>query len=442
MNSMQEELTRPELAERILSGGACLGDTPISALRPDVDTRLRALRQNGVRAGSVIAVEEGEAARFLATVLATWALDAVPLPCSATETSPYSERAYTVSRDERTRPPTDPRPLGGLDQTAVLHVTSGTTGEPSLTRRSCASVTNETEGYRQGLLQGRNERVYVPIPLAHSFGWGVALAALLTGARLDATPLVHAGRAAARLEAATVAALTAPVASLLAAVPGLPGAQSELRVAMVGASRVTAPIDDAFHARFGVRLSRNYGSSETGPTFMGAAGLPEGYIGRPMHGVSVLAPELGHEGELILSLPPVEGHIGADGPPGTAWATGDLVRRDADGTVAFLSRLRTAARLNDRSIDLHGLERMLCAVAKVEDVYPIILPRPGGESDDLYAVVAGTGVDRQSIERLRRRFPDGTQAVRLVYCDSLPLTATGKADRTQVIDLVQAHGGH
>lgn len=430
--------SRPELAERILSGSACLGDTPVSALRPSVDKFLRKLQDSGAEAGSVIAVEEGEAGRIFAAVLATWKLDAVTLPCTVADKAPYSTRAYTVGRNGAIRPPADRRAVDGLDETAVLHVTSGSTGEPRLARRSCASVVNEAEGYRLGLLRGPDECVYIPIPLAHSFGWGVALGTLLTGARLDAVPLVHARRAAARLEAATVAAITAPVASLLAAVPQASRASgSKLRIAMVGASRVTAPLDDAFHARFGVRLTRNYGSSETGATFLGTAGLPEGFIGHPMHGIEVLAPGLGEQGELILTLPHVEGHVGAVAPPTTTWATGDSVRREADGTVEFLARLRTNARLNDRNVDIYGLERMLRGFAHVDEVFPLILTRPGGESDDLYAIVAGANVDQGSIERFRSEFPNGTRGVRLVYCDELPLTSTGKVDRTQVIELVQ-----
>ena len=429
--------SRPELAERILAGRACVGEQPIRGLRPLMSERLRALREIGALAGAVIAVEEGAAEHFIAAVLATWMLDAIPLPCKAAVRTPHSANFYAVNSSGRVRPPQESTVLRGLDSTAVLHLTSGSTGVPKLARRGCASVLNEAEGYRLGLPLGPEDRVYVPVPLAHSYGWGVALGALLAGARVDALPLVNARRAAAQLKAATVVAITAPIASLLTSVSDSTGApEAGPRIVMVGASRVTALIDDAFHARFGVRLSRNYGSSETGAILMGATNLPDGAIGLPMHGNTVLAPEPGGEGELRLALPPVEGHLGSGDQPTVCWSTGDLVRRDADGTVTFVARLRASTRVNDRDVDVHQLEQVLRRSARVEDVFPLVLPRSDGETEDLYAVVAGSGIDPASIEQHRNTFPDGAQAVRLVYCEHLPLTATGKVDRAQVIEFI------
>jgi len=327
----------------------------------------------------------------------------------------------------------------GLESTAVLHVTSGSTSAPKLARRGCASVLGEATGYRLGLSLGPRDRVYTPVPLAHSYGWGVAIGALLAGACLDAVPLTHARRGAVRLKAATVAAITAPIASLLASVPRIPGEPGGIpRIVMVGASRVTAQIDDAFHARFGVRLARNYGSSETGATLIGAAGLPEGAVGLPMHGNIVVAPEPGEEGELRIALPPVEGCIGAASPPTRHWSTGDLVRRDVDGTVIFVARLRAATRVNDRNVDVHGLEQAIRGCANVEDVFSLVLSRPDGHTEDLYAVVAGDAVDRDSIRRGRGTWPDGTRSARLIYCEQLPLLATGKVDRARVIEIIKA----
>ncbi|HEV2887354.1 MAG TPA: AMP-binding protein [Jatrophihabitans sp.] len=433
-------LTRPELAERVLASGARLGELPIARLRPLVDEQLVALRQAGASTGSVVAVEEAGPQEFLASILAAWTLNAVPLPCKDASGTPLADRAVTLV-GTRARPPAVSGEIGGLESTAVLHLTSGSTGDRKVARRGCDSVLNEAEGYRPGLALGPEDRVYVPVPLAHSYGWGVALGALLAGCQLDVSPVVHARRAVSRLEAATVAALTAPIAGLFARTPGSRpprGSAGGLRVAMVGASRVTAQLDDAFDARFGLRLSRNYGSSETGATFIGGPGLADGAIGHPMPGVTVLGPQPGAEGELRLVLPPVEGCLGCPDPPAQVWNTGDLVRRGEDGVVTFVARVHETLRLNDRTVDVPRLQEVLRSISGVVDVFVLSAPRPDGTVEDLYAVVAGADVDRAQAEKCRPDFPDGAQSVRLVYTDRLPVSALGKPDRGHLIELVRA----
>lgn len=211
---------------------------------------------------------------------------------------------------------------------------------------------------------------------------------------------------------------------------------------MVGASQVKASLDDAFADRFGLRLARNYGSSETGATFIGQAGLPEDAIGRPMHGVTVLAPAGGQQGELRLSLAaPVEGYAGEAGSPASAWSTGDLVWQDETGVVRFLARLRSTARLNDRTVDVHGVEQALRAVPGVDEVCTLILARPGDDTEDLYALIAGASIDPEQVEGCRPNLPDGTRSVRIVCCDSLPATSNGKLDRARAVDFVRTKWG-
>ncbi|MFJ2959978.1 AMP-binding protein [Streptomyces sp. NPDC087270] len=429
--------TRRELAELVTEAGGRLDDTGMAELRPLVDDYVQRLDSAGAGERAVIAVTQQRAEDFFAVVLAAWQTDSVPLLCESLTDAPLGPLGAELSPSARVCRPAGSDIAAEGDSTAVLHMTSGSTGPPRIARRSCGSVLNEAAGYRTRLPLGLDDTVYVPTPLTHSYGWGIAFAALMAGSRLDARRLVHARRAAARAGAASVVALTAPTADLLAATPAT--ASAGPRIAMVGASRVSSDLDERFAARFGIRLTRNYGCSETGPTFIGSAGLPEGAIGTPMPGVTVLAPDPGAEGELRLLLDaPVEGFLGAADPPRTRWDTGDLVRRGRDGVVTFVSRLHPSARLNDRTVDLDGLCRAIRHVPGVVEVVPVVLVRSAGETEDLYAVVQGEGVDRAQVERSRSTFPAGTGSVRLVHCDALPVTAGGKVDRAHVIKLIDA----
>jgi acyl-CoA synthetase (AMP-forming)/AMP-acid ligase II len=430
------ETTRQDLADLVLGSGARLGDVPMAALVPLVDTYTRRLRSAGAVADRAVAVTQEQTEDFVATVIAVWRAGAVPLLCRRFADVPLGPLGAHVAPGARMCPPLDLGAAAGLTSTAVLHMTSGSTGGPRVARRGCASVLNEAAGYRARLSLGPDDRVYLPVPITHSYGWGVAMGAVLAGARLDARPLVHARRAAARAEEASVVALTAPIAELLAATPAASPARP--RIAMVGAGRVSRELDERFAARFGTRLTRNYGSTETGATFLGAAGLPEGAIGTPMPGVTVLAPEPGEEGELLLRLDaPAEGYLGSTASATGRWHTGDLVRRGRDGVVTYLARLLPSARLNGRAVDVDGLCRAIREVPHVGEVIPLVLPRAASEIEDLYAVVQGAGVDRSQVERRRSAFPSGTDSVRLVYCDRLPVAPSGKVDRERVLGLIE-----
>ncbi|WP_435174219.1 AMP-binding protein [Actinacidiphila sp. bgisy145] len=437
MTAHRAPATRRELALVLREAGGRLDDVGLAELQPRVDDYVRRLNSACAGERAVIALTQESAEDFFAVVLAAWLTDSVPLLCASLTDAPHGRLGAELSPTARVCRPAGSDAVVDGDSTAVLHMTSGSTGRPRIARRSCASVLNEAAGYRARLLLSPDDTVYVPIPLTHSYGWGVAFAALMAGARLDARRLVHARRAAARVEAASVVALTAPMADLLASTPTTPSAGP--RIVMVGASRVSRDLDERFAVRFGVRLTRNYGCSETGPTFIGAAGLPENAVGTPMPGVAVLAPEPGAEGELRLLLDaPAEGFLGACDKPVTQWATGDLVRRGQDGVVTFLARLHSSARLNDRTVDLDGLCRAIRHVPGVVDVFPVVLARSASETEDLYAVVQGTGVNRSQVEQSRSAFPAGTGSVRLVYCDMLPTTVSGKVDRAHMIKIIDA----
>lgn len=200
--------TRPELAARLLDSPARIGAEPIGTVAPALEQNRRLLQDAGAAAGSVVVVEETAAADFFAAVLAVWSLDAVPLPCRVAPDTPVARSALVLPASKPVRPAAAVAPPSGLDSTAVLHVTSGTTGTPKLAKRGIASVLAEAEGYRRGLALTAEDRANVPVPLAHSYGWGVALGALMAGCRLGAEPLIHPRRAAEKVEARRASSLS------------------------------------------------------------------------------------------------------------------------------------------------------------------------------------------------------------------------------------------
>lgn len=431
---------RQDLAARILAGGAMVNGRRIGS----ADCLLELLRDRllnaGVRSGDVVVLCGLQGRDLVVATVAAWLLDAVPMPIPqnlAMPPLPVAREACRVASDLTVVPGVRTGQIAGLATTAVLHTTSGSTNSPKVAKRGAASVLLDAEGYRTGLSLRADECVAIPIPLTHSFGWGVAFSALLSGCELDVTPLVRTEPLARKIDSGVVSvlALTAPLARLLTTTRRQGG--ESLRVAMVGAGQVSDDLNHAFHTRFGRQLLRGYGSSETGGTFLGERG-----IGTPVPGVSIIAPPRGASGELVLRIAaPVEGLLDGGGEPTSEWSTGDVVRRDADGVVHFVERLRGQIRLNGRFIDADAVSSALKSVPGVRELYLLVLPRSQTpEIEDFFAVVEGTDVTGQAVADGLSGLAALAPVPSVVLCGQMPRNAVGKPDRDAVIDLVRTGG--
>src|SRR5204863_2013261 len=155
-------------------------------------------------------------------------------------------------------------------------------------------------------------------------GW---LCAALGAASIEPLPPTALGGIVERLrDGATILALVPTLARLLVARAGdRREAFPALRVAMIGAGPVDASLDEAFHTAFGIRLARNYGSTETGAVIAGLPPLPPHGVGRPLDGVEARVLDTG--GEEVAADGIGELHLVVDGE---RYATHDLARRHDD----------------------------------------------------------------------------------------------------------------
>ncbi|MER7736456.1 fatty acid--CoA ligase family protein [Streptomyces erythrochromogenes] len=326
---------------------------------------------------------------------------------------------------------------GAHDDVAVVHETSGSTGQPKLARRSVDSVFAEHIGYREGLSLDTDDTVRVPVSVEHSFGFGVALSALLSGCRVDVRPLTTPTIVATDLDRgrATKVALSPALMRLLTRT--VRRGASRPRAVLVGAGPVSHALDSECLARFGVAITRGYGSSETGGIFIGAKG-----IGRPIRSVEILLPEVGSRGELVVRTPfPVLGYMHEEVGQSSVWHTGDLVERDASGQVSFVERKPGAVRANGRFVDVGPVQTALSAIKGVEDVTFAVVPRPGqSEFEDIYAVVVGRQVCPDTVEKTIRANTHVGFTPRVRIFEELPRTGLGKLDRAALVEWIRRDG--
>ncbi len=264
---------------------------------------------------------------------------------------------------------------------AVGFATSGSTGEPRIALRSHPSLVDEGLRY-QSLWEAKPDDVFLAsAPLYHAYSFGAALVASLTaGATL--VPLVFKSPQMLSRQiqefGATIVPLVPAIARMLALVDQGKPVQSKLRIVMAGAGQTADHISTLFSLRWGVGISRNYGSSETGAILATLHTTAGDITGDPMPGISCeLVENIGQPGSQLwvrLKHPPA-GYLGTGGyePPQISpegwWAMGDVFERDASGGLRLIGRKGSAIRRGGHSIQPREIEACLLSSPVVAEAY-------------------------------------------------------------------------
>ncbi len=263
---------------------------------------------------------------------------------------------------------------------AVLaFATSGSTGRPRLALRSGPSVIAEGERYHTLWQMTPTDVVFAALPLSHAYTFGAALAAaLVAGATLVLDDFISPRRLGRMLmeKMVTILPLVGPTARSLARLDAGQPIQSELRMAMVGGGVVTHEMSQLFEAKWGLPLSQNYGSSETGALLASFPPHSANGTGFPMPGVECrLSDALDGTSQLWvrMSAPPLgymteKGFEAARLSPDGWWGTGDLFRYDADGLYTMMGRIGQQIRRGGRTIQPREIETVLLIHSAVDEV--------------------------------------------------------------------------
>ncbi|MFG1749530.1 amino acid adenylation domain-containing protein [Streptosporangium sandarakinum] len=182
--------------------------------------------------------------------------------------------------------------------------------------------------------------------------------------------------------------------------------------------RITAPVGDP--VSIGVplagerayvldRAGRMLPAGTAGELWIGGVGVARGYRGRPELTAAAFTED---------PLDPAGGR---------RYRTGDLARWRSDGTLDFLGRRDRQVKVRGHRIELGEIETVL---REGEDVADAAVTVHGGDHLVGY-VAAPPGTDTGGLERrLAARLPEYMVPHRWVVMDALPLTASGKVDRT------------
>ncbi|NUT50598.1 MAG: amino acid adenylation domain-containing protein [Saccharothrix sp.] len=369
-------------------------------------------------------------------------------------------------------------PAVGPDDPAYVIYTSGSTGAP----KGCVV----THGNVLSLL-----RHALPLfdvdgddrwSVFHSFSFDFSVwelwGALATGARAVVLPL-----RATRLPADLVAVLAEEGVTVLCQVPSVfrhftslrmyPAAR--LRYVVFGGESVDLGAVGRFWARCDgarPRVVNMYGITETTVhstfrpiTEADLAGRVRSPIGVPLPHLSVELRDQepphrpvpdGEVGEMwIAGAGVARGYLGrpdltarrfvVDDLSGTAtryYRSGDLARRLPDGGLEYLGRNDDQVKLRGFRVELGEVESVVRAHDGVLDAAACVVSRRAGSSQLVACVVPATRGDHDLVTRIRDRLasqlPKHLLPDRYVLVDALPLTPSGKLDRTGLADLATA----
>ncbi|MFF1506930.1 amino acid adenylation domain-containing protein [Streptomyces sp. NPDC058326] len=147
-----------------------------------------------------------------------------------------------------------------------------------------------------------------------------------------------------------------------------------------------------------------------GEAYIGGVGVGRGYASAPRKTAERFVPD------------PF-----ATGPGRRLYATGDLVRRSADGELRYVGRADQQVKVRGYRIELGEVDVALRRHPEVAEA-AVVASRGTGETE-LIAAVTGEGVGVEGLrDWLHRELPSYMVPSRLLVLDRIPLTSNGKVD--------------
>jgi fatty-acyl-CoA synthase len=356
---------------------------------------------------------------------------------------------------------------------AAMCYTSGTTGMPKGVVYSHRSAYLHSMGVCTGnsLCMSEQDRVLPVVPMFHANAWGLAYAAIMSGADLIMPDRFLQPEPLARLIEAERPTLAGAVPTiwngLLQHVRAHGGDLSSLRMVPCGGSAVPRSLMEAFEKELGVRIVQAWGMTETSPIGSVAhppAGTPadeawryRDTAGRLVCGVearlagdngTVLPHDGAAVGEIEVRGPWVTGAYYKDDDPGKfhdGWLrTGDVGNIDPLGFVTLTDRAKDVIKSGGEWISSMELENAIMAHPDVMEAAVIGVADEKWGERPLAAVVLRDGASVTPAELrdfLADRLPRWQLPERWSFIAEVPKTSVGKFAKTRMRE-AYAHGDY
>jgi acyl-CoA synthetase (AMP-forming)/AMP-acid ligase II len=467
------------------------GDVALSYRELDQRARRVAglLASRGVHPGDVVALATGNDWHFVETLLGTLRRGAVALPLNVRlgmDTLAYivehSETRFMIASEQQAQRITGPErivvgdayeaALAGVgehgaptesatvspDDLAMLLYTSGSTGRPKGVMLSHSNTWWQARSQARTMLHDEHDRGLAMGPLYHANAlWLILLPMLFTGGSVVALPEFDAGAALAAIGAhgVTYTSGTPSMYTLLLSHPELERCEKRsIELLQCGSAPVPPELLRLMIKHFGCEPVETYGLTEGGANVLtprwgvkklGSTGLPV-----PDVEIRIVDPgsaerdcDCGEVGELWTRSPanalgylhdPVTTaeRFRADG-----WLrTGDLMRRDDQGYCYFCGRVDDMMSVGGENVYPKEVESVLLSHAAVRDVGVVAASHPIKGEAPVAFVVLEPGQPATEPELRQHALDNGPAYAhprRVFFLDALPLNATNKLDRAELV---------
>ncbi len=355
------------------------------------------------------------------------------------------------------------------DPEAALLYTSGTTGSPKGCILTNAYFLQAGSWYATATgicaLNTDGERMITPLPIFHMNAMAYSFMAMIAvGGCLTALDRFHP-----RTWWASVRASNATCLHYLGVMPSMlmgaqPSADDTNHTVRFGfGAGIDPELHASFEARFGFPVSEAWAMTETGAGGVICANREPRVIGKSAIGAPdgavevVLIDEAGNDcdqGELLVRAAGDDprkgffaGYFKNDAATDEAWQdgwfhTGDIVRREADGTMYFVDRKKNVIRRSGENIAAVEVESTLSRHPAIAGVAVAAVP-DAMRGDEVFACIvpkqsATPELARQITEWCLTQLAYYKAPGFIAFVESLPVTATQKLQRATLKTLAQS----
>ena len=343
------------------------------------------------------------------------------------------------------------RPVGQYAGTALLKLTSGSTGVPKAARATEAQLVADSRHIIEGMQIAPGDTQLGVIPMSHAYGFSVVLMPLLlqgTAVVLRDSFVPHQLPSDAATYGATMLAGVPFMFEYFLANPPDGGWPPGVRKLVSAGARLQAATIAGFLEQFGVKIHSFYGATESGGISYDDSNDLSGSdtVGRPLPGVTItLRPE--DEGAArvhVRSDAIADGYVGdlEDAFGSDGFLTGDYGAIDADGRLHLTGRASSFINVAGKKVRPEEVEDVLRTMPGIRDVRVLSASDPQRGEQVAACIVATHGERPPSVVAVRRYCSARLTAFKIprvvVVLDAIPMTTRGKVDRRALDDAVRA----